>query len=145
MQFQAKHFDELTTHELYEIARSRTEIFLLEQKIICQDLDRIDYKSLHCFFENEGSVVAYLRAYLTEEDTVKIGRVLTLVHKAGLGSDLWKNALSMIKENWPGKEIVVHAQLQAQGFYEKQGFAFTGERRISEFDGAVEVRYERML
>ena len=122
MQFQAKHFDELTTHELYEIARSRTEIFLLEQKIICQDLDRIDYKSLHCFFENEGSVVAYLRAYLTEEDTVKIGRVLTLVHKAGLGSNLWKNALSMIKENWPGKEIVVHAQLQAQGFYEKQGF-----------------------
>ena len=34
---------------------------------------------------------------------------------------------------------------RARRFYEKQGFAFTGERRISEFDGAVEVRYERML
>ena len=34
---------------------------------------------------------------------------------------------------------------RARRFYEKHGFAFTGERRISEFDGAVEVRYERML
>lgn len=34
---------------------------------------------------------------------------------------------------------------RARRFYEKHGFAFTGERRISEFDGAVEVRYERKL
>lgn len=34
---------------------------------------------------------------------------------------------------------------RARRFYEKHGFAFTGETRISEFDGAVEVRYERKL
>ena len=34
---------------------------------------------------------------------------------------------------------------RARRVYEKHGFAFTGERRISEFDGAVEVRYERKL
>ncbi len=34
---------------------------------------------------------------------------------------------------------------RARRFYEKHGFAPTGESRISEFDGAVEVRYERML
>ena len=32
---------------------------------------------------------------------------------------------------------------RARRFYEKHGFAFTGETRVSEFDGAVEVRYER--
>ena len=32
---------------------------------------------------------------------------------------------------------------RARRFYEKHGFAFTGERRVSEFDGAMEVRYER--
>lgn len=31
---------------------------------------------------------------------------------------------------------------RARRFYEKQGFHFTGETRISEFDGAEEVRYE---
>ena len=34
---------------------------------------------------------------------------------------------------------------RARRFYEKHGFAPTGESRISEFDGAVEVRYERVL
>lgn len=34
---------------------------------------------------------------------------------------------------------------RARRFYEKHGFAFTGETRVSEFDGAVEVRYERKL
>ena len=31
---------------------------------------------------------------------------------------------------------------RARRFYEKHGFAFSGETRISEFDGAEEVRYE---
>lgn len=31
---------------------------------------------------------------------------------------------------------------RARRLYEKQGFHCTGERRVSEFDGAVEVRYE---
>jgi GNAT superfamily N-acetyltransferase len=32
---------------------------------------------------------------------------------------------------------------RARRFYEKHGFRFTGETRVSEFDGAMEVRYER--
>lgn len=32
---------------------------------------------------------------------------------------------------------------RARRFYEKHGFTFTGESRVSEFDGALEVRYER--
>ncbi len=33
---------------------------------------------------------------------------------------------------------------RARRFYEKHGFRFNGETRVSEFDGAVEVRYERI-
>ena len=43
MEFCAKFFDELTTKELYEIVRARTEVFLMEQKIICRDFDGEDY------------------------------------------------------------------------------------------------------
>ena len=32
---------------------------------------------------------------------------------------------------------------RARRFYEKHGFRFTGETRVSEFDEAMEVRYER--
>ena len=34
---------------------------------------------------------------------------------------------------------------RARRFYEKHGFRFTGETRVSEFDGAIEVRYEKKL
>ena len=125
MEFFAKKFSQLTTCELYEILKSRAQIFLLEQNIICQDLDDVDYESLHCFYWEEDRVVAYLRAYLTEENTVKIGRVLSLRHKKGKGSALWREALVAIRQRWQDKEITVHAQVQAQGFYEKQGFVPT--------------------
>ena len=31
---------------------------------------------------------------------------------------------------WQDKEITVHAQVQAQGFYEKQGFVYTGNLKF---------------
>ena len=121
LEMKAKFFDELTTRQLYEIVRSRTEIFLLEQKIICQDFDGVDYEALHCFIEEESRVVAYLRAYKTE-DGVKIGRVLSLTHGKGLGTKLMAQALPAIREKFACEKIIVHAQKQAQGFYEKIGF-----------------------
>lgn len=36
MEFFAKTFDELTTKELYEILKSRSQIFTIEQNIHCQ-------------------------------------------------------------------------------------------------------------
>ena len=120
-----KFFSELTTRELYEIVRARTEVFLLEQKIICQDFDGVDYDSLHCFLECDGRVVAYLRAYRSEEDTVKIGRVLTIPHGVGLGKRLMKEAILQIKGRMNSKAITLHAQKHAQGFYEKLGFKVT--------------------
>ena len=56
-------FDELTTKELYEILKSRSQIFTIEQNIHCQDMDDIDYNSLHCYIMDDNKVVAYLRAF----------------------------------------------------------------------------------
>ena len=63
MDFYAKTFSELSAREIYEILKSRMEIFLLEQDIKCLDADDVDYDSLHVFFEHEGRVVAYFRAF----------------------------------------------------------------------------------
>lgn len=131
MPMKAKFFEELTTKELYEIVRSRTEIFLLEQRIICQDFDGVDYEALHCFIEEEGRVVAYLRAYWTNEG-VKIGRVLSLQHGVGLGRKLMEEAMPVILEKFSCDKIIVHAQKQAQGFYEKLGFVVTSPDYLEE-------------
>ena len=60
MKLTVKKFQELTTTELYEILKARAEIFIMEQEINYQDMDDIDYKSLHCFFTEDKKVIAYL-------------------------------------------------------------------------------------
>ena len=67
MDFYAKTFSELTASEIYEILKARMEVFLLEQNIVCLDIDGVDYDSLHVFFENEGRVEAYFRAFRYED------------------------------------------------------------------------------
>ena len=122
MNFYAKKFDELSTRELYEILRSRAEIFVAEQNIRYIDMDGIDYNSLHCYTEDGGRVIAYLRAFYDSDGSVKIGRVLTISHGRGVGRVLMESALSAIKEKMPTHLIYVNAQEHAVGFYKKLGF-----------------------
>ena len=49
MHLVVKKFDELTTTELYEILKARA-VFVVEQNCVYQDLDDIDYDSLHVFY-----------------------------------------------------------------------------------------------
>lgn len=134
MSFYAKHFDELTTRELYEILRSRAEIFVVEQKISYVDMDKIDYNSLHCYIEDGGRVKAYLRAFYDETGSVKIGRVLTLAHGEGLGRELMVRSIDAIKEKLPAPLIYLNSQEHAVGFYEKLGF-----------EGVSDVFYEEHI
>ena len=144
--FKAKEFDELTTHELYEIARARTEVFLMEQHIVCRDLDGEDYRALHCFLEDKnGTVMAYLRAMSVKEDadTVQIGRVLSLTHGVGLGKRLMLESIPEIQKRRPCKRLTLHAQCHAKGFYEKLGFAVTSAEFLEE--GVPHVTMEKEM
>lgn len=127
----SKFFNELTAREVYEIVRARQEVFLMEQRIVCRDFDGVDYDALHCFIERDGRVCAYLRAYKSDEG-VKIGRVLTIPHGIGLGKRLMEAAMPKIKEAFGADEIILHSQIQAEGFYEKLGFRRVGEVFLEE-------------
>ena len=142
MTFNAKDFSQLTTEELYEILKSRAEVFLLEQGIVCQDMDDMDYESRHYFFTSGKRVIAYLRAFVSDKENsvVKIGRVLTLEHRKGLGSELMKRSIADIQEYFNCKKICVHAQKQAVGFYEKMGFVSVSDEYLEE--GIVHITME---
>lgn len=122
MNFSAKYFRELTLCELHEILKARAQIFIVEQKCAYQDIDDIDYRSLHIFAKSGNSITAYLRVFRKDENTVQIGRVLTLEHGNGLGGKLLKFALAEIKEKMQPKTIYLEAQTHAIGFYEREGF-----------------------
>lgn len=68
MKFESKRFDELTAEELYEILKSRNEIFVIEQDCVYQDCDDRDY-GYHVFCRDDsGRVAAYMRIYEIDEE-----------------------------------------------------------------------------
>lgn len=140
-----KQFNELTTKELYEILKSRAEIFIMEQNINYQDLDDIDYQSLHFFYQENNRIIAYLRAFYKneEENIVKIGRVLTLNHGIGIGKKLFSESLTEIKKRMPSTKIIMDAQKYAIGFYEKFGFKVVSDEFLEE--GIIHVKMELNL
>jgi len=122
MELVSKRFDELTAREVYEILKARSAVFMMEQRIFYLDMDDIDYDCLHVFYTENGKVIAYLRAYETEENTVRVGRVLTIERGKGLGRSLMEAAIKEICEKMAPKVITIDSQIQAVGFYEKTGF-----------------------
>ena len=83
MNLVSKYFADLTTRELYEILKARSAVFVVEQNCVYQDIDGQDPESLHVFFEDEGRIAAYLRAFVKEPGVVQMGRVLTVRRQAG--------------------------------------------------------------
>lgn len=142
MNFTVKSFEELKTSELYEILKSRAEVFLLEQNILCQDMDDIDYESHHFFIKKGERIIAYLRAYYTDKERkiMKIGRVLTLSHGNGTGRILMDNTINEIKNRFDCEKVIVNAQKQAEGFYEKCGFKTVSDEFLEE--GIPHVKME---
>ena len=141
MKLITKYFNQLTTTELYEILKARAEIFVVEQNCIYQDLDNIDYRSLHIFYESNGKIIAYLRAFEKDSDAgiVQIGRVLTLTHGTGLGGKLLKEGISLIKEKMNPSSIYIEAQCYATGFYEREGFIISSHEFLEDGIPHVEM------
>lgn len=142
MELKCKYFNELTSVELYEILRARAEIFVVEQNCVYQDLDRIDYESLHLFYEEKENVTAYARAFWKnkQEKVVQLGRVLTLVHGKGLGRKLLQGSIKAVQERFSPDRIYIEAQCYVTGFYEQEGFRICSEEFLE--DGIPHVEME---
>ena len=138
MNLVVKYFDELTTRELYELLKARAEIVVVEQDCVYQDLDDIDYRSLHVFYEESGKVLAYMRAFEKEEGVIQLGRVLTIKHGTGLGGTLLHIGLEQAKQAFQPKEIFIEAQCYATGFYEREGFCICSDEFME--DGIPHVQ-----
>ena len=145
MQFACKTFCELTGAQVYEILKARQQIFMLEQEILCLDMDDKDYDSIHFFLEEEGKILAYMRAFYLDDSqaTLKIGRVLSVNHGKGLGRQLMESAMQQIRSEGKAGSLFVHSQVQAAGFYEKMGFTAISEPFLEE--GVWHVSMSRIL
>ena len=119
-----KSFQELTVDELYELLRVRSEVFVVEQNCVYQDLDGDDQKSIHLWLTVADKVVALARVCpaCTHMKEISIGRVITTERGKGYGKLIMLHAIDAAKEHFNAKLIDIEAQEYAKGFYESVGF-----------------------
>ena len=122
-----KHFDDLTTAELYCILNLRSKVFVVEQNCVYLDTDGRDADSFHLCGWLENKLVAYCRLLppgLAYENEASIGRVVAdpAHRKDGLGKILMSKAIAETYKRFKVSSIKIGAQQYLTKFYGELGF-----------------------
>ena len=139
-----KKFDALSVVELYQILRLRSEIFVVEQNCVYQDLDNKDQKALHLFGQFEGKIIAYSRLFKAGDyfDCSSIGRVVVdeNYRDKNFGHELIAQGMAGIKKYYCEENITISAQLYLKKFYESHGFIQTSEMYLEDDIPHIEMK-----
>lgn len=145
MTFIIKYFKELTTDELYAILQLRSEVFVVEQNCVYQDIDFKDQKALHVLGFKDDKIVAYTRIFKPGNyfENSSIGRVVVKENerKFGYGHDVMKASINAIKNYFKEEKITISAQKYLTKFYETHGFTQVGNEYLE--DGIPHIRMDR--
>ncbi|SHJ74635.1 ElaA protein [Arenibacter nanhaiticus] len=131
MEIDIKRFSELNTDELYDILQLRSEVFVVEQDCVYQDLDGKDKKALHIIGRKNDVIVAYTRVFKAGEyfEEASIGRVVVRKNQRsfGYGEVIMKASIKAIETSFDTKTIRISAQQYLMKFYSSLGFQVFGE------------------
>ena len=123
-------FDKLSLRSLYEVLQLRSEVFVVEQACIFQDLDGADDQAMHLLGRLGGQLVAYARCFPAgvKYAEASIGRVITRssARASGMGHVLMQHAIDAIHSHWGAPPIRIGAQARLEKFYNRHGFAKAG-------------------
>ena len=137
-----RHFDELTTRELFDLYKLRVSVFVVEQNCPYQEVDDADRVSYHVWLQDEDGIAAYLRvipAGVSFED-VSIGRVIAVRRRCGLGTRIVEEGIRVAREKLRARRITIEAQTYARALYEKLGFRQTSAEFLE--DGIPHIRMQ---
>jgi len=141
--WRAVPFAALTTPELYEVLQLRTEVFVMEQAGIYQDMDGSDHEAVHVLGVSEGQLVAYARCFPAgvKFAEASIGRVITreMLRGSGMGHELMRQAIACVVGQWGAQPIRIGAQARLEKFYLQHGFLTAGTPYIEDGIPHVEM------
>lgn len=131
-----KSFEALTKKELYNLLQLRSEVFVVEQDCVYQDIDGKDQKALHVLGFKDDKLIAYTRIfkpgdYFTE---ASIGRVVVTKNERQFkyGYDIMKASINAIKTHYNEGLIKISAQCYLKQFYTNLGFKAVGEEYLED-------------
>lgn len=142
IEFKIKTFDKLTKVELYDLLQLRSEVFVVEQNCVYQDIDGKDDQALHVLGFKNQKLIAYTRIFKPGIyfKNASIGRVLVKQNqrKYGYGNDLMQKSIQAVLDFYHTINIEISAQTYLKEFYTNLGFKEIGEGYLE--DGIPHIR-----
>lgn len=147
MEWILKHFSQLSSIEVYEMIKLRTDVFVVEQQSIYSDCDNKDLDAYHLQLRDaSGQLVGYLRILNqgVSYETYSIGRVIitSALRRTGFGEQMLHRAIAFVASQWQGDAITISAQQQLTSFYERVGFKVESEPYIEDGIYHIQMRLE---
>lgn len=143
LKWKIRRFDALSLAELYSVLQLRSEVFVVEQNCVYQDIDGKDPKAIHVIGEFDNKIVAYARLFMPGDyfPQASIGRVVVSENfrQRKFGHDLMREAISTLAEIGE-TAIAISAQLYLKKFYESHGFVAVGESYLEDGIPHIEMR-----
>ena len=131
-----KHFNELNIYELYYLLQLRSEVFVVEQDCVYQDIDDKDQTALHVLGFKGSKIVAYTRIFKPGDyfKEASIGRVVVAKNERQhkYGYDIMKASIQVINDMFNENTIRISAQCYLQSFYNNLGFKAVGEEYLED-------------
>lgn len=131
-----KTFKQLTTDELYAILQLRSEVFVVEQDCVYQDMDYKDQKALHVLGFKDKNLVAYTRIFKPGDyfEYASIGRVIVRENqrKYRYGYEIMEASIKAIKDYYNATKIKISAQVYLKKFYNNLGFKAVGDAYLED-------------
>lgn len=144
VKWEIKPFKTLSVPQLYQLLQLRSEVFVVEQNCVYQDIDGKDEKALHLLGESDGKIVAYSRLFNAGAyfDNASIGRVVVSPSHRDkkIGHELIRESIAGIQQFFGESKITISAQLYLQKFYESHGFVQTSEMYLEDDIPHIEMK-----
>lgn len=136
LEIKVKSFEELTKKELYNLLQLRSEVFVVEQDCVYQDIDYKDQKALHVLgFKNEN-IVAYTRIFKPGDyfEFASIGRVVVAKNERAYkyGYVIMDASAEAINTHFNTTTIKISAQVYLKKFYNNLGYKEEGEEYLED-------------
>ena len=132
MKYSYHKFKELSANDIYQVLRLRSEVFVIEQNCIYQDIDRKDIKAIHILIKEQDKLIGYARILkkgMSYKNYSSIGRVVVkkINRNKAIGKKLMEFSVKKCLELYPKDGIKISAQTYLKNFYSDQGFVYKGE------------------
>ena len=136
LKIKTKHFSELNIKQLYDLLQLRSEVFVVEQDCVYQDIDGKDEQAIHVLGYKDQKLVAYTRIFKPGDyfKESSIGRVVVSEkeRKYKYGYEIMKASINVVKEEYNKEAIIISAQTYLKTFYNNLGFLEVGEEYLED-------------